>query len=461
MLAHHISSFAMELQYLFVGLAVAVVLQHLLVGRRSHAGSVALWSTVSSASLACALAANLWVFMAPEGQFNLAMFVRDLLLVVAVIVQLPTIAAFAGKPWPRRGVAVLGAFGLVRLVLWLSTDLVYAHRTGPNGCPVYGPLLLVLTGPQLLVCVGLVVKLARGWKDRFERWVLLAGFGLGLGVVMASLFTGETPIAELLTGYWIIPWVAALQVLFARRVRILEAVSRSHARDVATALAVLARTERRSRLALQSGAMGWFEYDPDTGELEASPELRAMLGLGPTRSGLTTDSALGYFFPEDRPRLRKGLEMTEANGAGTAEARWKRPDGTTLWAEMSALRTDLGDGKREVVGVMKDITERKRAELELLDQAHTDALTGLHNRTGLTAQAGQALGRAERFCLLLVGLDGFKDINDTLGHPVGDEVLVAVARRLASGLRSGDVHARFGGDVFGVLVPEACRGRKR
>ena len=306
MLAHHISSFAMELQYLFVGLAVAVVLQHLLVGRRSHAGSVALWSTVSSASLACALAANLWVFMAPEGQFNLAMFVRDLLLVVAVIVQLPTIAAFAGKPWPRRGVAVLGAFGLVRLVLWLSTDLVYAHRTGPNGCPVYGPLLLVLTGPQLLVCVGLVVKLARGWKDRFERWVLLAGFGLGLGVVMASLFTGETPIAELLTGYWIIPWVAALQVLFARRVRILEAVSRSHARDVATALAVLARTERRSRLALQSGAMGWFEYDPDTGELEASPELRAMLGLGPTRSGLTTDSALGYFFPRRSSPPPKG-----------------------------------------------------------------------------------------------------------------------------------------------------------
>ena len=457
-LGRHIPSLAVDVQYVFVGLALALAFQHLLVRHRDQANSVALWSAASSASVLGALGANLWVFMAPAGQFDLAMFVRDALLIVAVTVQVPMIATFAGKPLPKLGVAALSVLGLARVVLWLTTDLIYAHRTGPNGSPVYGPLLLAFSGPQLLLCIALVANLARGWQDRIERRVLLAGFGLGLGVVMASLAMGGTPIAELLTGYWIIPWVVALQVLFTRRVLIVQATARSHARERAATLADLARAERRSRLALRSGAMGWFEYDPGTRELEASPELRAMLGLGPGKSRLTIDSALGFFHPDDRALVQSGLELTEADGTGAAEARWERPDGATVWVEMSALQADIGDSRREVVGVVKDITERKTAQAELVHQAHIDALTGLFNRAGLTDQVGQALGRAGPFCLLLVGLDGFNDINDTLGHPVGDEVLAVVAWRLASGLRGCDVIARFGGDVFGALVPETCQG---
>ena len=454
MLEHHISSFAINVQYLLVGLALAVALQRVLTWHQRRAGRVAFWSAVSSASLAAALGANLWALTATKNQFDLAMSVRDAALVIAVLVQIPTVAAFAAKPWPRPGIVTLSLLSVARWVLWLSTDLVYAHRGAVNGAPLYGPLWSALNGLQLLICAGLVARLALGWPDRSERRVFLAGFGLGLAVVMASFLAGETPLAELLAGYWVVPWVVALQVLFARRVLALEAASGAHARERAASLAALARAERRVRLALRSGAMGWFEYDPATRQLEASSELRAILGLGPHRSGLTIDAALGFFHHEDRPRLREGLAHAEADGPGAAEARWERPDGVTVWVEMSALQTELGGGGREVVGVMKDITDRKAAEAELVRQARSDALTGLSNRAGLTDQAGQALRREKPFCLLLVGLDGFRDINDTLGHPVGDQVLAGVAWRLASGLRGCDVIARFGGDVFGVLVPE-------
>jgi diguanylate cyclase (GGDEF)-like protein/PAS domain S-box-containing protein len=460
MLGHHIPAFAVDVQYVFVGLALALSLQHLLARRQDRANAVAFWLAASSAALAGALGANLWLFKAPANQFNLAMFARDALLILAVIVQIPTIAAFAGKAWPKRGVAALVVFALARILLWLTTDLIYAHRTNPNGSPVYGPLLVAFTAPQMLLYIGLVAKLARGWEDRVERWVFLAGFGSGLGLMVASFAAGSSAVAELLTGYWIIPWVVALQVLFARRVLIVEAAARSQARERAITLANLARTERRSRLALRSGGMGWFQYDPATRDLEASVELKAMLGLGPAKSWLTVESALEFFHPDDRPHLRTSLEQTEALGAATAEARWERPDGGTVWVEMSALRTEIDGGECEIVGVVKDVTERKRADAELLYQARNDALTRLVNRASLADQVGEALLRGKRFSLLVMGLDGFKDINDTLGHSVGDDVLVAVARRLATGLREGDVLARFGGDEFGVLVPEASERAK-
>ncbi len=109
------------------------------------------------------------------------------------------------------------------------------------------------------------------------------------------------------------------------------------------------------------------------------------------------------------------------------------------------------------VGVSIDITELNRVRHQLFDAAHRDRLTGLPNRLALEQRLSEAIAAADegdrRFALLFLDLDRFKTINDSLGHGAGDEVLRAVAQRLESAVRPGDVIARPGGDEFVILLP--------
>lgn len=103
--------------------------------------------------------------------------------------------------------------------------------------------------------------------------------------------------------------------------------------------------------------------------------------------------------------------------------------------------------------ILRDITERRRNEERLFLLAHMDPLTGLANRTLLTSSLEQALKDEPAICVMMVDLDGFKDVNDSLGHARGDEILVSVAKKIQSSVRAGDLVARMGGDEFGVLLP--------
>ena len=111
------------------------------------------------------------------------------------------------------------------------------------------------------------------------------------------------------------------------------------------------------------------------------------------------------------------------------------------------------------VWYFRDITDRKRAESLALHLAHYDALTGLANRSVFVEALSFAIAQSERvkigFAVIYLDLDHFKDVNDTLGHPVGDELLQAVAGRLSSVMRASDTVARFGGDEFAMLASGA------
>jgi len=113
------------------------------------------------------------------------------------------------------------------------------------------------------------------------------------------------------------------------------------------------------------------------------------------------------------------------------------------------------DGKPQyVIGVVEDVTERKRAERRIAYMAHHDALTDLPNRVLLRERLEQELNyirRGGRLAVLYLDLDHFKGVNDTLGHPAGDELLKAVAARLRGGLRDNDFIARLGGDEFAIV----------
>jgi diguanylate cyclase (GGDEF)-like protein len=121
---------------------------------------------------------------------------------------------------------------------------------------------------------------------------------------------------------------------------------------------------------------------------------------------------------------------------------------------------DGGGRPFRLSGVTQDVTERREAEARVAYMAHHDALTGLLNRGALRERLAEAVGRSQhgRPCAVLhLDLDRFKEVNDTLGHPAGDELLRSVARRLLSCVRETDTVARLGGDEFVIL----CQGEEQ
>lgn len=141
-----------------------------------------------------------------------------------------------------------------------------------------------------------------------------------------------------------------------------------------------------------------------------------------------------------------------------SEKRYIRKDGKTVWVQRNAVIVRGADTHTDdiIIAQIQDITRRKNAEAELARQAVTDALTGLGNRHSLLAQIDAlAHPRGAGIGLLFLDLDGFKSVNDTHGHVVGDELLVAVADRITRSVGDLDLACRIGGDEFVVIIYSA------
>lgn len=162
--------------------------------------------------------------------------------------------------------------------------------------------------------------------------------------------------------------------------------------------------------------------------------------------------------PEDLPRLQAAMGNILARNASGAsiEFRLLLPGGTFRWVENRCTSIRDNSGRLlEIEGIIIDITERKAAEEKIALLARTDPLTGLANRATFIERLHQsfiAAGRgAPRFAVLYLDLDHFKDINDTRGHPVGDQLLREASARLKGAIRETDLVARLGGDEFAIL----------
>ena len=147
--------------------------------------------------------------------------------------------------------------------------------------------------------------------------------------------------------------------------------------------------------------------------------------------------------------------LLEDGRFGPLEMSLKRKDGSRVPVQITGIIVHSIDGRSHIWSMVEDISVRKRSEQRISFLAYHDPLTGLENRLGLRTRLEEmleiSLQSGKTLAVVLIDLDRFKYVNDTLGHDVGDELLIEVGRRLKSTVREGDVVARLGGDEF-VLV---------
>jgi diguanylate cyclase len=214
------------------------------------------------------------------------------------------------------------------------------------------------------------------------------------------------------------------------------------------AKAKLAESEERFRRLADATFEGILLQDGGS-ILDANESLVAMLGR-------TSDEVIGHhlltlFAPESHDVIANNMCV---DAAAPYEATAVRKDGTELLVELHSKPMPY-DGRHVHVVAVRDVTERKRSEERIQFLAHHDALTRLPNRVLFRDRLERALARANRsgetLAVLSLDLDRFKEINDCLGHPTGDDLLVAVAERLSSCLREVDTVARLGGDEFAII----------
>ncbi|AUI68667.1 sensor domain-containing diguanylate cyclase [Beggiatoa leptomitoformis] len=207
---------------------------------------------------------------------------------------------------------------------------------------------------------------------------------------------------------------------------------------------------------------GIYQTTPTGKLLEANPALAQMYGYASPEEIMTKvpDMEALYVNPERRAEFHQQLQETKA--VYNFEAEVYRYDGDIMWIAENSRLVQSNDGRALYYeGTMIDITERKQVEEELLQLAHYDPLTGLANRRLFQARLKQVMAKArlsgKTGVLLYFDLDGFKKVNDSLGHEFGDFILQEAAKRLKHCLRDRDVSCRLGGDEFTVIAEQVMR----
>lgn len=280
---------------------------------------------------------------------------------------------------------------------------------------------LPLTGDLLVAPVLMQEKLSMAVFVGSERG-LYAGLGKGLETLASQL------------------------ALALERAELTEAL---HARQ----------SETRFRSLVQNSSDVITVIDADTIVRYQTPSVKEVLGYDPAE--ILGTRLIDLVHPDDAARLVAFCNdaLVRLGISSPFEVRVRRRDGVWLDLEMVSNNLLHDSNVGGIVLTARDVSERKSFESQLTHKAFHDDLTGLANRALLSDRVRHALARrssgGERLAVMLLDVDDFKTINDSLGHAAGDTVLVAVAERLATCVRPADTTARLGGDEFAILLEEA------
>jgi diguanylate cyclase (GGDEF)-like protein/PAS domain S-box-containing protein len=222
----------------------------------------------------------------------------------------------------------------------------------------------------------------------------------------------------------------------------------------------LRQAEEQYRNIFENITQGIFQTSQDGHYLKANPALARIYGYDSPEDLIAQVTNVETQLYVDQDRRARFQERLASDG-GTVfnfESKVYRADGSIVW--ISENTRAVGDSQGNFLyyeGTVEDITYRRRAEEELLRHAFYDSLTGLHNRAWFIGELQKAIETVDRcegfhYAVLFIDLDGFKVINDSFGHLVGDELLRQVGRKFQSQLRATDKIARFGGDEFAILL---------
>jgi diguanylate cyclase (GGDEF)-like protein/PAS domain S-box-containing protein len=388
----------------------------------------------------------------------------------------PEVLWFALSPIVLVFFLVLRHFGIV------AKAPVWAYVGGLGVCQLagLGAILLFLRRPGRLTRHLLVLVEVTGTTVMLylTGWGPLVALGYVIGA-QQSLARHGSVVANAAT-VWSVLGVAAGQAAIALNVApsklpgdIVQAAALPAALGVAVCIQMAGAAMRQKEEAEETVRVSEERF---RSLVQHSSDLTLVLGQDSmiTYASLASEQLLGrhpddligtysgdLVHPDDLVRLRHQLRGHLTHGTSAViELRVAHADGT--WRDVEAVVSDLSDSPavRGKVVNARDVTERRLAESSLAHQATHDSLTGLPNRALLKTRLNEAverleLGLAGRPALMFVDIDRFKLINDSLGHEVGDEVLVVVAERLRAAMRSSEMVSRFGGDEFVVLADSA------
>ena len=372
----------------------------------------------------------------------------------------------AERIWRASGEAILAATLLVFLFAYLNLNrwhVRYAHIT-VGWLAFLGALVAVaLFSPGTasgiarislfliaLFGFGLVVYLSTHGYDRalmlIPTWLLLLVWVVGAGLTVIGYLTNDIVAPALLGGLVLIVMLIGFTVM-------------QHAFAGGMTQGIVSDVERRALALTGAGDMIW-DWDVAADRVFTSAETEAMLGLKSGSLGGAAAKWLEVLHPLDRDRFRATLDgiVEQRRGRVAQDFRMRTADGHYLWFALRARPVVGTDGEViRLVGTLTDVTEFKTAEERLLHDAVHDNLTGLPNRELFLDRLGAVLGFAKsdaslRPTVMVIDLDRFKQVNDSVGMALGDSILLTLARRLSRLVKPQDTLARLSGDQFGLLV---------